>query len=344
MSAPGPAFFIASAARQKITKYVDVAALALLVVDYLGTLEMEVANMWPAKWSVAKVLFFLSRYSALLDVPLAIYYHTALGLPVRTCRILFSVESSSLLVGVALSEAILFLRVYALSGRNRKFLWVLLFQFFAVHIAEFIIFGNFLTKLEFGPSRIPTVIGCSPLPPKDPSLNVQLSALFGLILANELAVLLMTFVIGLMKYRNLNSPLIRIFYRDGFFYFLVLSAISAGNITADLVGPPEYRFLIVVLQRVLHSILASRMILHMRDFSNAPTTMPGTSGKGPGGHSESNLGAFSEPRFHRPNGVQVGTTATIEGADPYFPGAYSESIELSTRRTSGGKRDPENAL
>lgn len=67
----------------------------------------------------------------------------------------------------------------------------------------------------------------------------------------------MTFVIGLMKYRNLNSPLIRIFYRDGFFYFLVLSgetfdnlqikrpvaemvlstAISAGNITADLVGP-----------------------------------------------------------------------------------------------------------
>lgn len=71
----------------------------------------------------------------------------------------------------------------------------------------------------------------------------MLSALFGLILGNELckyppfgcqlepsrmtpspsAVLLMTFVIGLLKYRSLRSPLIKIFYRDGFFYFFMLS-------------------------------------------------------------------------------------------------------------------------
>ncbi|TEB36330.1 hypothetical protein FA13DRAFT_1246841 [Coprinellus micaceus] len=232
-----PELIFASATRQKITKYVDVAALALLVVDYLGTLEAEVAYMWPAELSAAKVLFFLSRYLALFDVPLAIYYHTSLGLPVRTCQILFSVETTSLLIGVAFAEAILFLRVYALSGRSKKMMVWLVFQFFGVHVAEFVVYILFLRNLQFGPSPLPTVIGCTPLPPKSQALNIQLSALFGLILANELAILLMTFTIGLMKYRNLRSPLMRIFYRDGFFYFLILSAVSAGNITVDLVGP-----------------------------------------------------------------------------------------------------------
>ena len=38
--------------------------------------------------------------------------------------------SASLLIGVALAEAILFLRVYALSGRSKKMMAWLVFQFF----------------------------------------------------------------------------------------------------------------------------------------------------------------------------------------------------------------------
>jgi len=75
-------------------------------------------------------------------------------------------------------------------------------------------------------------------------------------------------LIGIRKYKLVKSPLIVIFYRDGLSYFLVLSgefplflsmfqrlnsditrlfpAVAAANIIVDLVGPPEYRFLIVM--------------------------------------------------------------------------------------------------
>ncbi|RXW17980.1 hypothetical protein EST38_g7880 [Candolleomyces aberdarensis] len=194
MATLSPAAIFASATRQVITKYVNVANFVILVVDYLATLPSEISLMWSSKWSAAKVLFFLTRYLALIDVPTGIYC-----IPPK-----------------------------------------------AVHVAEFVVFFKFLGGLEYGASLLPTVIGCMPLPPKSKDANTFLSILFGLILANELSVMIMTLIIGLIKYNDLRSPLVKIFYRDGFFYFLILSAISAGNITADLVGPPEYRFLIVL--------------------------------------------------------------------------------------------------
>ncbi|KAF5324710.1 hypothetical protein D9611_004127 [Ephemerocybe angulata] len=346
MSSPSIQAILASAGRQKNTKYVDVAALALLVVDYIGTFEAEVSMMWKAKWSFAKALFFLTRYLAFFDVPLAIYFHTSLGLPPRTCQVLFIVETISLLVGVAVAEAILFLRVWALSGRNRKLLIYLTAQYTAVHLVEAVLFGHFLFGLEFGPSPLPTVIGCLPLPPKKKIQNSMLSALFGLILANELVILFITFFIGLTKFRDLRSPLIKTFYLDGFFYFLILSAISIGNMIVDLVGPPEYRFLIVVLQRVMHSVLSGRMILHLRGFAN---------GSSPTGLSEG-LTANDEtgpPRFGQNpllaslklrNTMQFSADLSRGNSVSYFPGAHSEDIELPERTPETRKRDPERPI
>ncbi|KAF6758710.1 hypothetical protein DFP72DRAFT_888007 [Ephemerocybe angulata] len=303
-------------------------------------------TMWGTKWSVAKALFFLSRYLAFLDVPFAVYFHTTSGLTGKTCHVMFVSVTSSILVGIALAEAILFLRVWAISGRDRILSIYLIFHFTAVHLVQAVLFGLFIGSLEFGPSSspLPGIIGCFPLPPKSKTLNTLLSALFGLIVANELSILFITFVIGLRKFRDFRNPLIRVFYVDGFSYFLVLSAISTTNVVVDLVGPPEYRFLgLVVLQRVMHSILSTRMILHLRGAANDGTKPPTSNVQtGNSGEASRPLSAFLGRQS--PMAVSTDLKRTVKRTASAFPGTLLEDIELSEQPSQLRKTSPEEPL
>ncbi|KAF6764628.1 hypothetical protein DFP72DRAFT_868738 [Ephemerocybe angulata] len=303
-------------------------------------------TMWGTKWSVAKTLFFLSRYLAFLDVPFAAEIHTTSGLTGKTCHVMFVSVTSSILVGIALAEAILFLRVWAISGRDRTLSIYLIIHFTAVHLVQAVLFGLFIGSLEFGPSPspLPGIIGCFPLPPKSKTLNTLLSALFGLIVANELSILFITFVIGLRKFRDFRNPLIRVFYVDGFSYFLVLSAISTTNVVVDLVGPPEYRFLgLVVLQRVMHSILSTRMILHLRGAANDGTKPP-TSNVQTGNSGEASRPLSVYLGRQSPIAVSTDLTRTVKRTASPFPGTLLEDIELSERSNQLRKTDPEEPL
>ncbi|KAJ3532105.1 hypothetical protein NMY22_g7879 [Coprinellus aureogranulatus] len=256
---------VVSAERAKASTYLDVASLVLLVVDYLATLETEARYMWPAPLSLAKFLYFCSRYMVFFDVPFAVYYHTALHVEPKSCRDMFRVGTTSGVIGIVFSEAILFLRVYALSGRDRRLMVYLALQFIATHVAYFAMYGVFLAGVEFGPSPIPAVLGCVPGLPDSEKYDSLLAGMFGLIMANELAIALITSALCVVKYRGLQrSRLVDMFFRDGLVYFAVLTAFSTANIIIDLAGPPEFRF-----QRVTHSILSCRLILHMRSYATA---------------------------------------------------------------------------
>ncbi|KAF5324454.1 hypothetical protein D9611_004128 [Ephemerocybe angulata] len=310
-------------------------------------------TMWGTKWSVAKALFFLSRYLAFLDVPFAVYFHTTSGLTGKTCHVMFVSVTSSILVGIALAEAILFLRVWAISGRDRILSIYLIFHFTAVHLVQAVLFGLFIGSLEFGPSSspLPGIIGCFPLPPKSKTLNTLLSALFGLIVANELSILFITFVIGLRKFRDFRNPLIRASRSLVFHVSLslrphpyILLAISTTNVVVDLVGPPEYRFLgLVVLQRVMHSILSTRMILHLRGAANDGTKPPTSNVQtGNSGEASRPLSAFLGRQS--PMAVSTDLKRTVKRTASAFPGTLLEDIELSEQPSRLRKTSPEEPL
>ncbi|KAJ3508695.1 hypothetical protein NMY22_g16532 [Coprinellus aureogranulatus] len=254
------------------SSYFDVASLALLVVDYLATVDMEIEHIWPAPWSPAKVLYLFSRYLAFFDIPFAVYYHTVLGLKPRMCLDMFRVGTTSIVAGVVFAEAILFLRVYALSGRNRKLMYCLIFQFTATHLAWISMFGVFFSGIEFGPSPLPSVLGCVILPPKKKIYGTLLAGMFGFLMANEILVALITFIIGLLKYRHMrHSPLITIFYRDGLFYFVSLTAFSIANMIVDIIGPPEFRFLMVMqVPPDMPAVPSTHTINHLFQVSESP--------------------------------------------------------------------------
>ncbi|KAF6760480.1 hypothetical protein DFP72DRAFT_1042511 [Ephemerocybe angulata] len=210
----------------------------LKVVDYIGTLEMEVNHIWPARWSAVKVVFLLSRYLAFVDVPLAIHYDTSLGLSSKTCRVLFTIETSFIFLGVALAEAIVFLRLWVLSGLNRKLFIALLPQYLMVHNVEAAIFGRLMPKMVY--------------PASYKKVNILVSLLFGLVLANQLKMGSSTFL-QCQIYIPIPNCL-------GF------EAFSAANVAIIMLAPAEYNFLLVILvQRVVNGIFANCMVLHLHD-------------------------------------------------------------------------------
>ncbi|KAF5317637.1 hypothetical protein D9611_014969 [Ephemerocybe angulata] len=81
-------------------------------------------------------------------------------------------------------------------------------------------------------------------------------------------ILIMTFWLCFAKHQSTKSPLVATFYKDGLFYFLLLSAVSTGNIICNLVAPLPYIYLLAIPQMVLHSALSTRMVLHIRKLGN----------------------------------------------------------------------------
>ncbi|KAF8055184.1 hypothetical protein FPV67DRAFT_870202 [Lyophyllum atratum] len=249
----------ASASLLQTVKYVNVASFALLLYDYFQTLPLEVEFIWKAKWGMGKVLFFFARYPTFIDVPIMLYYALMPNIPHAMCTHLYSAASWLTAFGIGMAEAILILRTYALWGNNRNILIFLLCLYTAIYIPVVVILVFFLRSLRYGEPPLPTVMGCYPT-----EGSIILFADFALLMVNETIVMILTIWIGVKRFRHSRNPLVVTLYRDGVFYFIYLFFISAGNIVVLVAGPPEYVDLLNTFQRVMHSVLSTRILLHVR--------------------------------------------------------------------------------
>ncbi|RDB18309.1 hypothetical protein Hypma_000490 [Hypsizygus marmoreus] len=251
---------VASATLLQHVKYTNVASFALLLFDYFETLEMEVELIWKSRWGLGKVLFLLARYPTFVDVPLVLYYAMAPNISHEACKRIYDAASWATAFGIGVAEAILILRTYALWGNNRKLLIFLLVLYVAIYIPVIVILVFFLRSLKYGAPPLPTVPGCYPT-----EGSIILFADFALLMANETIVMILTLYVGVKRFRHSRSRLVITLYRDGIYYFVYLFLISAGNIIVLVAGPPEYVDLLNTFQRVMHSLLSTRILLHVRE-------------------------------------------------------------------------------
>ncbi|KAJ7473948.1 hypothetical protein FB451DRAFT_1466370 [Mycena latifolia] len=246
-----------AASRLQIVKYADIASIALLFFEYSLTLNFEKTLVWPSRLSISKILFLLSRYLPFFEVPLILYYVFAVNASLKHCKIINGAVIITRLVGMAIAEAVLLLRTYALSGKNHQVL---------------IVFG--------------TMSACQPPPPVSPSSSTAQNAVppldlpgcnliggtfilvgvpFIIIVLNEIALMSYTLYLGVKAYRHSRSPLVVTLYRDGVMYFAFLSVGSLVNLINLISGPSHLQDLFNSALRMLHSIFACRILLHVRE-------------------------------------------------------------------------------
>ncbi|TFK25845.1 hypothetical protein FA15DRAFT_703303 [Coprinopsis marcescibilis] len=95
-----------------------------------------------------------------------------------------------------------------------------------------------------------------------------LAAVWGVVLGNEILMMLLTLVAGYRKHKDSRGPLLDVFYRNGAAYFVALATISASNIAVSFIYR-EHLYLTSTIQHTLHAIFATRMIIHIRQTARS---------------------------------------------------------------------------
>ncbi|KAJ7507383.1 hypothetical protein B0H11DRAFT_1971517 [Mycena galericulata] len=243
-------------------RYMHVVDITILLFDYSVTMDLEMSLMWSSKWSLSKFLFFLSRYSPLFDVPVLLYYSMMPNLSFELCSQLHAAASWGTIFGIAVAEAILILRTYALSGRKRSVLIFFTTVWTIAILSSIVLLELFLRSVIYGPPPSPDVPGCFLV---DGDV-VFASVPFVLVLLNDTIIMAYTLWIGLRNYRHSRNPLILALYRDGIKYYIFLSIISLINVATLLQAPKPMAQLFNTFLRVVHSVLSTRILLHVRNI------------------------------------------------------------------------------
>ncbi|KAJ3511878.1 hypothetical protein NMY22_g15502 [Coprinellus aureogranulatus] len=244
---------------------------------------VKVALIWQSEWNMGKVLFLVTRLLPFWD-GIVVYLYNQTSTPtsirvrqaaapivrvgpkltpiIKQCEKVFVVVAYLTLLGGIFAEVILYLRVFALSGSSRWVGWLLSILFLSLHGTAFAFVAKFLGSLKYVPSPVPTVIACLPVAGN----HMHLSIVNILIASSELAILALTLWFLLSKFRGTRSRLIVLFYRDGVLYFLAITGVTMGNVVCNVVASwqESYAYILGYPQIALHSIIATRMVLHMR--------------------------------------------------------------------------------
>jgi len=252
------------ASRLRTVNCMHVVNITIWLFDYSLTLGSEVSHMWTSKLSLSKVLFFLSRYSPAFDVPVLMYYSTVSNLSFEHCYQLQAASSWGTVFGMAVAEAILILRTYALSGRRRSVL-IFFTTIWVIGVsASIVLLEFFLLSATYGPPPSPLIPGCHLIRGNAIFAGIP----FVIVLLNDTLIMIYTVWIGFKNYRHSRNPLILGLYRDGIMYYFFLCIISIVNVATLLQAPMPMAQLFNTLLRVLHSVLSTRILLHVRDIEH----------------------------------------------------------------------------
>ncbi|CAA7268577.1 unnamed protein product [Cyclocybe aegerita] len=243
-------------------KMVDVAACTVFIWDYLLTLGMEVEYVWPGRWTIIKAVYLLQRYLPFIDT-LWIALHVLFGtnLSPTMCSRLNAAGRSLMCLGLASSELILTLRAWAVWDRNRDLGIILQILFAACFLPTAPILYVFLKSVEYIDLPPPTE-GCIPVAGKQ-----IIIVNWALLLVWDALILILMAIPAFHSFRfKNNSSLYRAVYTEGISYYLYLFIISTLNIVLSGLTSVDmsYRFVVITMSRCFHSLLTSRVLLHIR--------------------------------------------------------------------------------
>lgn len=268
---------VAMADQGRTSQHMKVAAVSMLIYDYLITFGDEVKYVWTSPMTTLKIAFLVGRYVPFASVIATLYANLTHSYPGDTaCIALAHVYIWLLTLSIIASQVVQILRTFALYERSRIAGWAL-GAIFTVSVVAVIPLNVIHLKS----------ITMSPLPPLftlKSSIDYQencgyrmqadwaaLSPQYIIILAVEFIVVVLTCWRYLMRdrytittLRKDSNSLIRVLYNDGFMYFMYIFAFSLANVLVLYVDPTQYHKWPFHLQGVLHSCLSTRIVIHIR--------------------------------------------------------------------------------
>ncbi|KAJ7451266.1 hypothetical protein B0H11DRAFT_2289087 [Mycena galericulata] len=229
--------------------YVNVAFLTLLSYDLLLNGGAEYDHIWKSKWSLIKWGSGAVSADVLFDVALT------------SCNTLTKFNTVFSIFGIGVTEVILIIRTYALYGSSKKVLTFCVVVWLSV--------GGICTwaAITWSESVVDDVKMGLPCPIVESSS--VLVACYVSLLVGETVIVLLTLwkfvhykVSAAGTFRS--SRLITSFYRDGIIFYVAILVFFIGIVVLQSGLPEDLKLIALTPLRVMHSILACRLVIHVR--------------------------------------------------------------------------------
>ncbi|KAF9474767.1 hypothetical protein BDN70DRAFT_296781 [Pholiota conissans] len=207
-----------------------------------------------------KILYIIQRYLPFFDtVGLVLYHQLKGGLKEVECKKIYFASGYMIVIGMACSELILTVRAWAVWNQDRRLTIFLPIAYALFWLPNFVFLTIFLRSLKFTDLPYP-LVGC-----------FVTSADHILIMCWVVVLIWDAIILGLMAVPGIrafkaggNTALTRVVFRDGALYYFYLFLLSSVNISIAAVLPAQYSQLLTSTARCFHSMLTSRVLLHIR--------------------------------------------------------------------------------
>lgn len=239
-----------------------IVSLVVVIAEFFQMLDLEVAYIWQAEWSTVKGLYILNRALPFIFLPSPVILFTYPTPEPLDCKVIFALVVFGFALCVLSAEVLLYLRIYALSGRTKKMRTFLIVNGIVIYLVALTSLGLFIKTGSWGLlTTSPRPYGCSILNAK----NIYIVVAYSTVLYSGIATLVLSLWLGIANYRSIRqSRLLQVFYRDGIFYFIVMACMTIVNGVTAARLPVGYQFIMGPPQAAVHSILVTRMVIHLK--------------------------------------------------------------------------------
>ncbi|KAG7091667.1 hypothetical protein E1B28_010687 [Marasmius oreades] len=265
---------------EMLVRNFNAAAGALFAYDVLINLDVELKYIWAAMnirkrpINTATVIFNLmylaQRYLPLLDRVILDQYFMLGASNTRACFITYTLSAWSSILGILLSELILAVRIWAVWARKPSIGIILIVLSLGCSVPATFFFARFVGGIQYPELNIQTGPGSAQLRRCFYSMkNKDIYVCWIVLMVYDCASFILMSIPGFRAYRTGGSSnLLKVVYRDGVIYYAFIFLVSLVNVIIILILTPDLVHIISPFERVLHSILASHAVLHIRKVAS----------------------------------------------------------------------------
>jgi len=240
------------------TRYCYVALYVLAVYDSLLCLTDETKYIYPSRWSGAKVVYFVCRYYPLAVFPFVLWTYIG-DHDLETCLQIYKLPPLILMPNQLSAQVILLLRTYAVSRRQ---IWVLLTLatcLLGIAGYQLWVVSSQITLLPFPGSERS---GCFHID-RTPAKSIAGFFLSSFAFDTVTLIIFATYAIRYNAVLAKSSKLTRVFVREGFGYYILISAINLTN-TIYYFLPNSMGSIPSPLSFLFANVIACRLLLSLR--------------------------------------------------------------------------------
>lgn len=259
--------YVSEVADLQIAKYTNIGSLAILVFDYCVTFQDEVHLTWFRRWDLIRVIFTISRYLPFVGSGMTAYAALRVSGPCPPSL----AENIIHILCIIAAEGLLVIRTWAFWKKSKRLLIGLLIYSMATVIGAATM--NILPNHQLISTDVSMIPGsCGFESSRNAALVYAILALF------ECVILVLTAYKWFYDYRDseIQTSIVTTVYGGSMLYMMCIIAITVTNVIIDAALPVGFTNMFDTLQLVIHSVLASRILFHLRssDGRAHDTDMP----------------------------------------------------------------------